>query len=255
MNDKETHDMTEAGSLEVQRVRHELKRRKLQVREVTRLTPRMVRITLAGGDMEDFISASFDDHVKVFFPAADGGESPKRDYTPRHFDTARGELEIEFVLHGEGPATEWAAAAKVGDTLEIGGPRGSFVIPLGFDTHVLMGDESALPAIARRLEELAGRARAIALIEIDGDADRVALPQAEGLEVRWIARSQGSLLDALRALPLPAGETYYWAAGESAAMRAVHQHLVQERGVDKKRVRASSYWRRGAVAVHETIED
>jgi NADPH-dependent ferric siderophore reductase len=247
--------MTDSSSLEVQRVRHELKRRELEVRKVTRLAPRMVRITLGGDDMEGFVSASFDDHVKVFFPAPDGTDAPKRDYTPRKFDPAGRELEIEFVLHGEGPATEWAAAAKAGDTLEIGGPRGSFVIPLGFDTHVLLGDESALPAIARRLEELAGRARVIALIEVDGDADRIALPQAEGLDVRWIARSQGSLLDALRSLPLPAGETYYWAAGESAAMRAVHRHLVQERGVDKKRVRASSYWRRGDAAVHETFEE
>ncbi|MDB5856345.1 MAG: h16 [Ramlibacter sp.] len=248
--------MTERPTLEVQRVRHEVKRRSLQVRKVTRLAPRMVRVTLGGDDMEDFVSASFDDHVKVFFPASTPDAEPaKRDFTPRRYDNARRELEIEFVLHGEGPATEWAAAAQVGDALEIGGPRGSFVIPVEFDHHVLLGDESALPAIARRLEELAGRARVTALVEVDGDADRVALPQGEGLAVHWISRQQGSLLDAVRALPLPAGETYYWAAGESAAVRAIHQHLVHERGVDKKRIRASSYWRRGAVAVHETFEE
>jgi NADPH-dependent ferric siderophore reductase len=247
--------MTEQTTLEVQRVRHPLKRRSLQVRGIARLASRMVRITFGGEDMEHFVSASFDDHVKLFFPAPAGTEPAKRDYTPRRFDTARRELEIEFVLHGEGPATEWAAAARVGDTLDVGGPRGSFVIPLEFDSHVLLGDESALPAIARRIEELAGRARVIALVEVDGDADRVALPQAEGVHVQWIARNQGSLLDAVRALQLPEGETYYWAAGESAAVRAIHQHLVQERGVAKKRIRASSYWRRGAQAVHETFED
>jgi NADPH-dependent ferric siderophore reductase len=239
--------MTE-GSLEVQRVRHELKRRKLRVRAVTPLTPRMLRVTFEGEELADFVSASFDDHVKVFFPAAEGAEPAKRDYTPRRFDTAARELVIDFVLHDQGPATEWAASAKAGDTLEIGGPRGSFVIPVGFDTHVLVGDASALPAIARRLEELAGRARVIAIVE----ADPIPLAQAPGVEVRWV---DAGLLDAVRALPLPTGETYWWAAGESAVMRALHQHLVQERGVDKKRVRASSYWRRGDAAVHETFED
>ncbi|MCG2595657.1 siderophore-interacting protein [Ramlibacter sp. XY19] len=240
--------MAEQETLEVRRVRHEIKRRKLRVRDVARLAPHMVRVTLEGEELADFVSASFDDHVKVFFPAPEGAEPAKRDYTPRRFDTARRELAIDFVLHGEGPATEWAAAAKAGDALEVGGPRGSFVIPAGFDTHVLIGDASALPAIARRLEELAGRARVIALVA----ADPMALPQAEGLDVRWV---EGSLLDAVRALPLPEGETYWWAAGESAEMRALHQHLVQERGVDKKRVRASSYWRRGDSAVHETFEE
>jgi NADPH-dependent ferric siderophore reductase len=236
------------NTLDVQRVRHELKRRKLRVRAVTPLAPRMLRITLDGEELADFVSASFHDHEKDFFPAAEGAEPARRDYTPRRFDTAARELDIDFVLHSAGPATEWAASAKVGDTLEIGGPRGSFVIPHGFDTHVLVGDASALPAIARRLEELTGHARVIALIE----AVPISLAQGPGLDVRWI---DDDLLAAVRALPQPAGETYWWAAGESAVMRDLHKHLVQERGVDKKRIRASSYWRRGERAVHETFDD
>ena len=77
-----------------------------------------------------------------------------RDFTPRSFDTEQGKLVIDFALHESGPATGWAVAAKVGDTLEIGGPRGSAVIPDDFDWYLLIGDETALPAIGRRVEEL-----------------------------------------------------------------------------------------------------
>src|SRR6185436_499825 len=79
---------------------------------------------------------------------------PARDFTPRRFDVASGTFVIDFALHDAGPATNWAVAAKVGDTLEIGGPRGSAVIPDDFDWYILIGDETALPAIGRRVEEL-----------------------------------------------------------------------------------------------------
>ncbi|WP_134819543.1 siderophore-interacting protein, partial [Bordetella pertussis] len=114
--------------LNVQRVRHPLKMRLLEVKRVTRPTPHLARITLAGDALRDFVSASFDDHVKVFFPppgaarpvlpelGPDGlvfaeGEPrpPMRDYTPRRHDARAGELDLEFVLHGEGPAASWAA--------------------------------------------------------------------------------------------------------------------------------------------------
>jgi NADPH-dependent ferric siderophore reductase len=54
---------------------------------------------------------------------------------------------------------------------------------------------------------------------------------------------------------LPDGEGYVWAAGEATLMRAVRQLLCVERGIDKRRIRASAYWKRGAQAVHETIDE
>ncbi len=110
----------------VQRVRHELKLRELLVHRVREVSPALRRVTFVaapGHSLHDFVSASFDDHVKLMFDAGDS-EPVRRDYTPRRFDAAAGELDIEFALHGHGPASAWAAQAAPGQTVRIGGPRG-----------------------------------------------------------------------------------------------------------------------------------
>src|ERR1700735_4147381 len=107
------------------RVRHELKMRLTQVREVTHLTPKMARVVVGGEQLAGFVSAAHDDHVKLFFPHpgedkpalpaqgpngpvyADGVPPPARDYTPRRYDAAANALTIDFVLNGDGPATSW----------------------------------------------------------------------------------------------------------------------------------------------------
>ena len=143
----------------VQRVRHELKRRDLQVVRVETLSPHFRSITFGGEALADFISASFDDHVK-FMLDSDGAEPVRRDYSPRRYDATAGELTIEFALHGEGRTAAWAAQAAPGQRATIGGPRGSFIIPTDYAWHLLVGDETALPAIHRRLEELPTGTRA-----------------------------------------------------------------------------------------------
>ncbi|HTK01476.1 MAG TPA: siderophore-interacting protein [Bordetella sp.] len=266
--------------LTIQRVRHELKMRLLQVVRTQLVSPQLLRVTLSGADLHGFVSASFDDHIKVFFPepgqdkpvlptvGPDGISMPPgvtrpaaRDYTPRRYDADAGELDIEFVLHGDGPASMWAAQARPGQFIGVGGPRGSFVVPTGFDWHLLIGDDTALPAIARRIQELPASARTIALIEIADAGAQIPLPQRDGLSVRWLHRDGApagdpALLEqAARQLELPRGEGYVWAAAESAAAKTVRRVMVEERGIAKARIRASSYWKRGASAVHETLDD
>src|SRR5215470_17078434 len=167
------------------RVRHATKMRLLQVREVSRLTPKMVRIVVGGEALAGFVSAAHDDHVKLLFPQPgqdkpvlptptpngpvypEGAPRPAaRDYTPRSYDAAANTLTIDFVLHGEGPATSWAAQAQPGHFLGIGGPRGSFIVPDDFDWYLLAGDETALPAIGRRLEELPPGTHALVVVEV-----------------------------------------------------------------------------------------
>lgn len=278
--------MSETRDLTVQRVRHPLKMRLLKVLRTRKMSPQLLRVTLTGDDLADFVSGSFDDHVKVFFPEAATGQpvlpqvgpegisfpegQPRpqaRDYTPRRYDNAARELDIEFVLHGDGPASTWAAQAQPGQYLGVGGPRGSFVIPHAFDWHLLIGDDTALPAIARRVEELGPDARVIVVAEVADESARIALATGPLAEVHWIHRdeqrdeqggdvAEGSqLTPTLRWLSLPEGEGYVWAAGEAAAMREVRQYLVNERGIHKTRIRASAYWKRGNAAVHETIDD
>lgn len=244
----------------VTRVRHELRRRTLTVASVERITPMMVRVRLEGDELAGFVSAGFDDHVKLIFSVGEGADAPPmRDYTPRRFSDR--ELVIDFALHDAGPATEWAAKAQPGDSLAIGGPRGSFVVADDFDWTLLIGDETALPAIGRRLEELRPGTRAVVVAAVAGPQEEQAFDTRAELAVHWVHRplseatDPAPLLEAVRALKLPDGDGYAWAAGESATAKALREHLVGERGLNKAWVKAAGYWRRGAVGVHETHSD
>jgi len=235
------------------RVRHELKRRELTVTGVETLTPHFRRITLRDDSLADFASASFDDHVKVFVPAVDGGEPARRDYTPRRYDNAARELVIEFALHGDGPAADWAAQAAPGHTLAIGGPKGSMIVPLDYDWHLLAGDETAFPAVARRLEELPAGARAIVVLQAADAADRRVFDTAAAIDLRWVS-TDAELLAAVRALDLPPGDGYAWCAGEAACMAALRRELVDIKGHPRESIRAAAYWKRGATGHHENLE-
>lgn len=262
------------------RVRHPLKIRELQVRRIKAVTPHLLRVTLGGGDLTGFTSASFNDHIKLLFPLPgqekpvlpvmgpdgpafldDAPRPPSRDYTPRRYDPAANELDVEFVLHGDGPAATWAAQAKVGDYLGVGGPRGSLIIPDGYDWHLLIGDETALPAIARRVEELPAGKPVFVIAEVADAGDQVAFSSTAQLETLWIHRNGieagtgDGLEQAVRSFTLPAGDGFIWAAGEYCAIRAIRRHLVQERRVDKTRVHAASYWKRGSTDGKATLGD
>jgi NADPH-dependent ferric siderophore reductase len=231
----------------VERVRHELKRRELTVKAVEQLTPHFRRITLTGESLSDFVSAAFDDHVKVF-----AGDA-RRDYTPRSFDNAARELVIEFALHGDGPAADWAARAAAGDSLAIAGPKGSLIVPLDYDWHLLAGDETAFPAVARRLEELPAGARAIVILQAADVADRRAFRSAADVELAWVS-TDAALLAAVRALTLPAGDGYAWCAGEASCMAALRRELVDVKGHLREAIRAAAYWKRGATGHHENLD-
>lgn len=131
-----------------------------------------------------------------------------RDYTPCRFDPERQELDLEFALHEAGPATSWAAQAKPGQYLGIGGPRGSLVIPAAFDWHLLIGDESALPAIRRRLAELPPTAKVIALLQSSEAGQGCELPAHPNADIHWVhqgADAEPALLTALKSPGLAGG--------------------------------------------------
>jgi NADPH-dependent ferric siderophore reductase len=247
---------------DTRRVRHETKRRDLTVSRVEKLTPKMLRVVLQGADLQGFTSLGFDDHVKLFFPAAQDGPA-MRDFTPLRFDAAAGELWIDFFLHEAGPAASWAAQVAVGQSLTVGGPRGSFVISLeGIDAHVLIGDETALPAMSRRLSELPAGVSALAVIETDAGSAGYPLASRAKLQVVRVPRgvqpdtTAGSqLIDALRGIQFPAGQCFVWVAAESQVARALRRYLTDERGIDKHWVKAAGYWQRGATGVHDSIAD
>lgn len=257
------------------RVRHELRQRTLTVLRVERPAPRMVRAVLGGPDLAGFTSSGFDDHVKLFFPATDAGsgahtglsgipeaEWVMRDFTPRRYDASAGELWIELFLHAAGPAAAWARQAAAGQTLMVAGPRGSAVIPVeDIDHHVLVGDETALPAIHRRLEELPAGAQAQVIIETDPDGAWPAPASRADVEIHWVAREPQcgapahTLVAALRRMQFPVRRCFWWVAGESHDARSLRHHLVEERGIGKRWIKAAGYWQRGASGAHERIDD
>lgn len=264
-----------------ERLRHDNKPRLLQVLRVQAVTPGLLRVTLGGEDLRGFTSAAHDDHIKVFFPAPGQDKPPlpspgaprgaafppgvarpaARDYTPRRFDASANELDLEFVLHGDGPAASWAEQAQPGQWLGIAGPRGSLVVSDSFDWYLLIGDETALPAIARRLEELPAGARAFVVVEIGAASERQSFASRATIDTRWVERAGEEagtgalLLRAVAALTLPAGNGYAWVAAESGSARRLRQHLLDQRGFSRERVKAAGYWRRGEAGAHETHID
>ena len=235
----------------VQRVRHELRRRELVVASVTPLGEHFVSVTFTGDALEDFISLGFDDHVKFMLEDDASGEPVRRDYTPRHYDAQSRQLTIEFALHGHGAASDWARHAAPGQSAIIGGPRGSMIVPLDFDWHLLVADATGLPAIRRRLEELPAGTRAIVVATVDA-SDRI-LPETQAqLELHWLDDAD-ALVAAVQALTLPAGEGYAWGGGEAAMMKRVRDVLADEKALPKEAMRISAYWKQGAADFHADL--
>jgi len=246
---------------QIARIRRDVRKRTLTVSSIERLTPRMLRLGFTSTELRDFESAAHDDHIKLFFPstATADGKPCMRDFTPRTFDTKQGRLMIDFALHEAGPATRWAASAQIGDTLEIGGPRGSAVVPDDFDWYLLIGDETALPAIGRRVEEL--RAGVPVATFVVADAGEAQSFETKALWTpRWITRAPGTddatlLRAALADHVLPDGEGFVWIAAEASVARTLRTYMVEERRHPKEWTKAAGYWKRGAADTHERIED
>jgi NADPH-dependent ferric siderophore reductase len=256
MNDLTTQNQTSAPKIE--RIRHELKRRVLTVETVERITPQMLRITLGGEDLSDFVSAAPDDHVKIFLPA-DAGEPERRDYTPRRYDQNARSLVLDFAVHDAGPATRWALDAVPGSTLSIGGPRGSAVIS-GVKRWLLIGDETGLPAMGRRIEEAGEDAVITSIGLVTGPEEEQAFETRASLETLWVHRPLSratdasgliSVLDTIALQP----ETFVWVAAEASVARAVRAYLVEKRGYPLAWIKAAGYWAEGKADAHETIGD
>lgn len=173
-----------------------------------------------------------------------------RSFTIRARRPALGELDIDFVLHGDaGPAGRWATTAAPGDTLGMVGPSALYARPPATTGRLLLaGDESALPALGTLLEALPAGAAATAFVEVADPAEEQHLATRAELTVHWLHRDGAApghgtaLVDAVRAAELP-GLGAAWLAGESGTVRALRRHLLRERGLDRRSVEFAGYWR------------
>lgn len=245
--------------------------RRMTVLRNVALTRSMRRITLAGHDLGRY--DSFDLHVKLLLPdpsraspawptlGPDGlmrwpeGDDrlAVRIYTIRRIDVARGELDIDMVVHGgaSGPGSDFAASALPGDVVGMIGPGGRNVGQA--DWHLLAGDETALPAISRILEQMPASARGLALVETGDLADMLPVREHPGFEIRWLPRGTGAadqvspLADAIRRIELPTHEPVFcWAGAEFAAFKAIRAHWRDTAGLNRRRQLAVAYWRHGS---------
>lgn len=234
----------------------------VRVKRIRRLTPRMVRVTFTGDELCGFAWNGPAAHIKLIFesqsaqtPAggAQGGARPTmRTYTPRRFDPAARELDVEFVIHGEGPASAWAQGAEVGQSLTIAGPGRSYAVDPEADWYVLAGDDTAIPAICTILDVLPPSVKALALIEVADSAEEHSLEtRTANTEIRWVQRGADprhagrELEAAVRRIELPPGAGRIYVACESDAMRRIRRHLISERGFPRDRLVTRGYWRLG----------
>lgn len=240
------------------------------VKRVQRLTPRMVRVTFTGPELAAFGWNGPAAHIKLIFAAAtpvaaaesasgagapaDSAEPPRptmRTYTPRRFDREMCELDVDFVLHGEGPASSWASQAAVGQTLTVAGPGRSYAVDGEARWIVLAGDDSAIPAIATILEHLPAGISARVFIEVVDAAEEHPLCPASNAAITWLHRGEdptraGALLEAaLRELPWPEEPGRVYVACEAGAMRRIRRHLLTERGMSRDHIVTRGYWRLG----------
>ena len=241
----------------IERIRHEPKIRALEVESTQRLTPSMLRVTLCGEDLADFRSLGFDDHVKLLVPTASGG-AERRDYTPRRFDAASRRLVLDFAIHEVGPATRWALQARPGDRIRIAGPKASSRLSPEVRRWLLIGDETALPAIGRRIEEAGADTHVMSVAAVAGPEHQQALDTRARLTALWAHRplaaaaDPGALLALLRRLELQP-DSFVWIAAEAGVARAVRDHLVGERGHPRGWIKAGGYWVAGTADAHERI--
>ncbi|AJT42206.1 siderophore-interacting protein [Psychromicrobium lacuslunae] len=252
--------------------------RNLSVLRSTKVSETMLRVTLGGEELAvrerdglrlaAFDSAGFDDHVKLIFgstvvegsqpelgvlPVQQSGgidwpvseHRQTRDYTPRRFDPELGELDLDFVLHGDGPAAQWALGTKPGSDVWLVGPKSTTLLPDDLDWIWLVGDETALPAIARFLAERPSQAAVRAIIVVPTESSEQELnlgPQDEVLWLHGSATDRELIETAVRAQPAPAGTGYFWAAGESRTLLGLRRFARKILELPPSHINITGYW-------------
>ncbi|MEO9340835.1 siderophore-interacting protein [Mesorhizobium sp. SB112] len=244
------------------------------------VTPHMRRITLSGPGLDRYVSGG--QHFKLFVPPegiaipewpvpgedglpvwpADDRRPKVRTYTVRSVDLAAGTIEADFVLHGDhSVGSRWALNAQSGDIVGVRGPVGRAVPEA--DWYLLVGDETALPVIARTLESLPASAKGIALVEVADESEQQSIDFDADIELRWLHRNGAEagttslLVDAVLAVEMPpAGTRIHAMAGvEYTAFKAIRRHWRDKLKLDKKDVLPVAYWRRGRAEGEAVPED
>ena len=232
--------------------------RRLTVVEAHDVTPHMRRVSFVFDGIENF-SYMPGQALLLAVPLADG-EWGRRDYTIRSLDRNTGRLDIDFVLHGDAPGAGWARSAQPGDVLLARGPRGGTVFDAEADWHLLVGDESCIPALFHILEEMPAGTPAKVFIEVGDAADEQAVDTRAAVDLVYVHRTaeraedDTELAEHLEAFALPEGTGHAYVIGETGKVRQLRRRLI-ERGLAKEQISAEGYWRPGRIGGHDHIRD
>jgi NADPH-dependent ferric siderophore reductase len=210
------------------------------------LSPHLIRVVLGGAGFDTFTNNEFTDrYVKLQFGQPGEARPTTRTYTVRRIDTDARELTIDFVYHGdEGYAGPWAASAKPGDILRLMGPGGAYAPRPDADWHLLVGDESALPAIGAAIEALPAGVPARAFVLVHGETDEQKFDTPAEVDITWL--HEGSdLVAAVRAYEFLPGTVQAFVHGEAGFVADLRGYLGKERGIAKDFLSISGYWRQG----------
>lgn len=262
------------AGLHAEKVGYPIGIRATEVVRVVAVGAGLLRVTLGGAGTEGFEAHSPDEHVKLIFPDPDGTlrlPEPKgamlrwprpalisREYTVRRYDPVAGEIDIDIAEHEGGLASDWARAVRPGDIMHVAGPPGGLIVPHTYDRYLLAGDITALPAIARRLEELPRSAKGWAFVEVVDAAQEIELSAPDGVEVRWLHRGDlpagtgDALARAVTAVTVPEGErVYVWVAGEAGQIKPLRRWARDELRLDSADHDITGYWKRGVADFDE----
>ncbi|MGQ0464502.1 MAG: siderophore-interacting protein [Sporichthyaceae bacterium] len=236
------------------------------MRETRRISRSMLRVEFDGEGLTGFDPAGWTDaYINASFPPADfplaipfdpneakalpAEQRPAaRRYSVRHWDPEAGVLTLDFVVHGDsGVAGPWALRAQPGDLLQFNPPSGGYRPDPAADWHLMVGDESALPAIGASLAVLPADATVYAFLEVDGDEDHLELPTDATLHLRWLHRQAPGnlLLEALKSFARPAGRVHAFVHGEAVDNRELRRYLLTDWAIPRADISVSPYWRRG----------
>lgn len=243
----------------------------VKVLRVTTLTPHMVRITFGGDGLDGFERRGTAEHIRLYLPDQATGkvilpvpgpkgnafpedqERPRsRAYTPRRWDAEIRELDVDFVVHNDGPGSAYVSTFKAGDVAVISGqPGGPYIPEADVDWYLIAGDEAALPAICTVLEVLEPSITANVMIEVLNEAEEQELASCSAMNTTWIHRHSEDglpgvkLASALRDVVLPEGNGRIWISCEASIMRDIRRHFLEERGIDRSVLRTQGYWKAG----------
>ncbi len=255
-------------SFQLERRGLELRFRTVRLAARQWLTPAYVRVRLEGADLRGFDSPGADDHIRIFFPDAPPASvdelraAPSREYTPLAWDGEEGWLDLEFAIHGEGAAgqcvaAQWAATAELGDTVGIGGPRGSMLLTGRPDAWLLAGDETAVPAMRRFAHLMDAEAIGRIVVEVRDADHELSIRTPPGVAVEQVHRGSAAAgtalaarLDALGSDDRPHGDVFGFVAAEQAIVRPGRALLLDRWALPADHIVVKGYWKRGESEYH-----